>query len=223
MSLLHEMGKRHEYLISNDRCFVEFPEWLRNQLVTRFVVILDKINILLVNHNRNELKLIEAKALIYRCVGTPVLTPFVGRYTPNREPNRAMADLLQAVELLRQEYAHHLKPKQVQPAFDEIVDAQSEVALLPKTAVINRFLTRQLMIPGIAPPKEKPRLGKREKECLGVVKAKPITPGDLLAKLTMRNAKYWTSRKLYKVIDALSAKEVIVKQAGEYEYTLVAA
>ena len=126
-------------------------------------------------------------------------------------------------EWLRQEYAAHLKPKQVQPAFDEIVDAQSEIALLPKTAVINRFLTRQLMIPGIAPPKEKPRLGKREKECLEVVKAKPITPGDLLAKLTMRNAKYWTSRKVHRMIEALAAKEVIVKQAGEYEYTLVAA
>mgnify|MGYP000927351879 CR=1 FL=1 len=35
-------------------------------------------------------------------------------------------------EWLRQEYAAHLKPKQVQPAFDEIVDAQSEIALLPK-------------------------------------------------------------------------------------------
>ena len=79
------------------------------------------------------------------------------------------------------------------------------------------------MIPGIAPPKEKPRLGKREKECLEVVKAKPITPGDLLAKLTMRNAKYWTSRKVHRVIEALSAKEAIVKQVGEYEHTLVAA
>lgn len=217
------LERRHTQLCANDKCDLSFREWLRNQLVTRFVVILDKINILLINHDRKRLTLDHTKQLIYRCVGTSVLTPFVGRYTPHREPNRAMSDLLQAVELLRQEFGAHLKPKQVQPAFDEIVDAQSEVALLPKTAVINRFLTLQLMIPGVSPPKERPRLGKREKECLEVVKAKPITPGDLLARLTMRNAKYWTSRKVHRTIDALVAKEVVKKEPGEYEYQLVAA
>ena len=217
MGLLEDLSKRHMQLVEKDKCFTDFRAWLLEQLITRYSVIVDKINTLLINHGKPVLKLKQTRLLVSLCAGTPSLAGFVRRYTPAKDPVQAMADLHNVMELLNQKYGKTVSKKIYNKSVEELLAAQSEVALLPSTATIHKHLSRQLMIPGVPEPREKPRIGKREKQVLDIVANNPrIDQWQLFAKLSsVHGTKKWTERQAYKTSQKLVAKSAIRLEPDE--------